>query len=129
LIYCTQYNKVDGVRFQFTELYGFTRRWRKELGLGDDDLHILQVEIMEDADGEGAMRGTGGLRKRRFAPPSWRTGKSGAIRVGYAVYPESARIVLVTAFAKSTQANLTRDERNGIRQLLERIGQALAEGE
>ena len=117
------------MRFQFTELHGFTRRWRKELGLGDDDLRILQIEIMEDADGEGVMRGTGGLRKRRFAPPSWRTGKSGALRVGYAVFPDAARVILVTAFAKSTQANLGRDERNAIRQLLERIGRALAEGE
>lgn len=64
----------------FVELDPFTPAW-KRLGLGDEDLRALQISICSWPDHGSVMSGTGGLRKIRFAPESWKTGLSGAARV------------------------------------------------
>jgi len=71
------------------------------------------------------MKGTGGLRKVRFAPPSWHTGKSGAARVCYAHFAVFDTVSFVTLFAKKDQANLTRAERNDVAAVLQRVRQGL----
>src|ERR1700755_2813759 len=71
------------------------------------------------------MTGTGGLRKMRFAPPSWHTGKSGAARVCYAVFPDFGRVYFVAIFGKNEQANLAKAERNRVAILLRNLSQAL----
>ena len=71
------------ILFDFIELPVFTRRWAS-LGLDDElDLSALQLEILRNPKAGISIRGAGGLRKLRFAPPRWRVGKSGAIRVIY----------------------------------------------
>jgi hypothetical protein len=92
-----------------------------------DDLRELELEILEDPTIHPVITGTGGVRKCRFGPPSWRTGKSGGVRVAYADLPEHGLIVLVTMFAKSERGNLSRDERNQLRVAMERIKRALAD--
>ena len=72
------------------------------------------------------MGGTGGLRKLRFAPPSWHTGKRGGTRVGYAYFPEREAAVLVIIFGKNEKSNLTPGERNQVKALLERIAKSLS---
>jgi len=72
------------------QLPTFVAKWRG-LGLTDDDLRFLEAALMANPDAGPVMRGTGGLRKMRFAPPSWHTGKSGAVRVCYAHFPEYGR--------------------------------------
>ncbi len=62
------------------------------------------------------MAGTAGLRKVRFAPPSWHTGKSGTSRVCCTLFPET--VMLVTLFAKNEKDNLTKDERNDFARML-----------
>jgi hypothetical protein len=63
-----------------TQTSGFAADWRR-LGLTDDDMRALELAVMEQPEKGVVMRGAGGLRKIRFAPPSWHTGKSGAVRV------------------------------------------------
>ena len=75
------------------------------------------------------MKGTGGLRKVRFAPPSWHTGKSGATRVCYAHFPKYGRVYFVAIFGKSGKANLTAAERQAVAKVLKRIGDALDAGD
>jgi len=53
------------------------------------------------------MRGSGGLRKFRFAPPSRHMGKSGAMRVGFAYFQTKAAIVVVAMFSKNDAENFT----------------------
>lgn len=65
---------------------------------------------------QGPMAGTGGLRKMRFAPPSWHTGKSGAARVCYVVVDGAAVVYLLLIFPKNEKANLTAVERAYFRQ-------------
>lgn len=50
----------------FVELPIFRSRW-KDMGLNDDDLKRLQEELLADPKIGAVMRGTGGVRKMRFA--------------------------------------------------------------
>lgn len=53
----------------------------ERLGLDDEDMQALERLLIERPDRGAVVAGTGGVRKVRFAPPSWHTGKSGAARV------------------------------------------------
>ena len=64
----------------FIELPIFRSRW-EDLGLTDGDLRRLQIELLSDPKVGDVMRGTGGVRKMRFAFEH--QGKSGGIRVIY----------------------------------------------
>jgi hypothetical protein len=111
----------------FVELGGFTDDWHR-LRLNDDDLNVLQMTIMSNPGRAPVMKGTGGLRKLRFAPPRWRAGKSGAIRVCYVLFQEFSFVLLVTAFAKKHKDDLLPKDRKAIRKLIARIKQELSEG-
>src|SRR5271163_2449997 len=77
----------------FIELPMFTKRW-SDLELDDDeDLSALQLFIMANPKAGKPIRGTDGIRKLRFAPQRWQSGKSGAARVLY-VYFEELGLVL-----------------------------------
>jgi hypothetical protein len=67
------------------------------------------------------IRGTGGLRKIRFAPPSRHQGKSGAMRVGFTVFPAKAAIIVVAMFAKNDAANFTPAQCSEIEKWLKQI--------
>ena len=49
--------------------------------MNDDDLQELESEILKDPSIPPMIRGTGGLRKIRFAGHRTAGGKSGGIRV------------------------------------------------
>ena len=61
------------------------------------------------------IRGTGGVRKARFAVRH--RGKRGGVRVVYYHYDESVPVFLLTAFAKGEKDNLTKAERNTLAKL------------
>ena len=62
----------------FIELPLFRSKWEK-LGLTDKDLRRLQEMLLADPKVGAVMRGTGGIRKMRFAFEH--QGKSGSVRV------------------------------------------------
>lgn len=103
----------------FTETTWFSRDWT-DLGLNDEsDLAALQLSIMLSPAGHPVIRGTGGLRKMRFSPPSWRRGKSSALRVCYSYYQEFGHVLLVVVYPKSVQDDLSAEERTMCKLLLE----------
>lgn len=112
------------MRLTIVQLSTFAADWRR-LKLNDDDLRALEGLLLEGPAAGQVMSGTGGLRKMRFAPPSRHTGKSGAMRVGYAYFPTKEAIYLVVIFAKSDRQNLLPAERNQIKALLRRLDDAL----
>lgn len=57
------------------------------------------------------MSGTGGLRKLRFAPPSWHTGKRGATRVCYVHVIRAEAVGLVAIFATNEKENLSAEDK------------------
>lgn len=69
------------------------------------------------------MRGTGKLRKMRFALPH--RGKSGSSRVLYVDFVIAETIYLIFAYPKNEKDNLTDDERNAIKKMIERIEETL----
>jgi len=92
---------------------GFVREWDR-MKLTDDDLRALEALIARAPEEAPVMRGAGGLRKVRFAPPSRHRGKSGATRVGFAYFRAKSAIVVVAIFSKSDTANFTANQRSEI---------------
>ena len=111
----------------FVELDEFGDDWER-LGLDvDDDLWALQILIMSNPKGPPVIGGTGGLRKVRFAPRRWKTGKRGAVRVCYVYFPDHWIVLLVTAYAKREKDDLTDEEKAGIRTYIRQVEVWLAE--
>ena len=100
----------------FIQTLEFSRRW-EELGFTDDDLRKLEFEIMGDPDKFPIMRGTGGLRKARFA--SDKKGKSGGARVCFVDFFMEETVFLITVYGKKEKDNLSMKERNDIKKALE----------
>lgn len=107
---------------ELTFLYspGFVAEWDRQR-LTDEDLVALEDAIALSRTSAPVMRGAGGLRKIRFAPPSRHMGKSGAMRVGFAYFATKAAIVVVAMFAKNDTPNFTAAQRTEIEKWLKRI--------
>ncbi len=102
----------------FVELTEFTQAW-DSLGLDDeDDLLALQLMIMTAPKKAPVIKGTGGLRKLRFAPAKWNTGVSGAARVCYVYFEEFGIVLLVIAYSKGEADDLSDAGKRAIRKLI-----------
>ena len=102
------------------ELSHFVSDWQ-HLQLTDGDLRELQTLIMERPDAGKVIPGTGGMRKIRFAPPSWNRGKSGSTRVCYACFVKGTLIYLMAAFGKNEKENLSPTDKKYYASLLKII--------
>ena len=110
----------------FVELPLFRARW-KDMGLNDDDLKRLQEELLADPKVGSVMRGTGGVRKMRFAFEQ--RGKSGSVRVIYVDFEIYEKIFLITAYPKNEKDNLSDSERSEIKQMIQALENQLKENE
>src|SRR6267142_1324658 len=108
----------------FIEWKRFTKDWQ-DLRLNDYALTTLQFAIMTNPKIGAIIEGTGGLRKMRFAPPSWNTGKSGAARVCYVYFEDYAVVYLLRAYSKSEQDDLTDSEKRAIVKLIQQMNRDL----
>lgn len=93
------------------------------MGLNEEDLLRLQIELLADPKAGDVMQGTGGVRKMRFAFEH--RGKSGGVRVIYVDFEVYEKIYLLTAYTKNEKENLTKKERSEIKQLIEVLEQQL----
>jgi hypothetical protein len=100
----------------FRQMAIFAAQWGR-LRLTDQDLQALERQIMERPEAGDVMQGTGGVRKMRFAPPSWHTGKSGATRVCYITFIDSV-CYLFAIFPKNQQANLSAADKKSLHSLV-----------
>jgi hypothetical protein len=98
----------------------FVAKWRR-LGLTDEDLQALEGMLVEDAASGTVIPGTGGLRKLRFAPPTWHAGKRGATRVIYAYLVAGQAVYFFTLYGKNEQSDLKPDEKRDFRRVLQRL--------
>ena len=96
-------------------------------GLNDDDLKRLQEELLADPKVGAVMRGTGGVRKMRFAFEQ--KGKSGSVRVIYVDFEVYEKIFLITAYPKNEKDNLSDSERSEIKQMIQALENQLKENE
>jgi len=73
------------------------------------------------------MKGTGGIRKMRWARKGM--GKSSGVRIIYFFYNKSIPIFILTAFSKNEKANLTKTERNELAKLTTLLVKSYKRGE
>lgn len=112
-------DRTDDPRgFTFIHAHGFDEDW-KDLGFSDENLWILQRSIQANPEGAPVVKGTGGLRKVRFAAPK-KSGRRKWCRVGYVVFPDAAIVLLVIAYAKNESDDLSPEDKNFIREMIER---------
>lgn len=101
---------------EFVMLPEFDRKW-KEIGFTDIELKTLQEELTINPNKGDLMQGTGGLRKIRVAFEG--RGKSSSARVCYVDFAVYERIYLITAYTKNEKDNLSKEERNNVKKLVE----------
>lgn len=120
LVYPSQYLSPEDF-LHFVETDEFSEDW-EGLGLNVEwDLWALQTAIMVAPTAAPVIKGTGGLRKVRYAPESWNCGKSGAARVCYAYFPEHWTVLLVMAYGKGAKETISPSERIEIKKYLESV--------
>lgn len=100
----------------------FDKQW-KDMGLNDDDLQILQEQLLENPQLGKVIKGTGKLRKMRFALLN--RGKSGSSRVLYVDFVLAETIYLIFTYPKNEKDNLTAEERNNIKKMIDMLEQTL----
>ncbi len=106
----------------FIQTNEFSRNW-KELGFNDEDLRKLELELLKNPQIGSVIRGTGRLRKMRFA--FLNGGKSGSVRVCYVDFVIQEAIYLVTVYSKKEKDNLTQEERNNIKRMIKLLEESL----
>ncbi len=83
---------------------------------------------MAGPDKHPIIKGTGGLRKVRFARQDWNRGKSGGFRICYVFFESFSIVLLVTIYGKDEQSNLSMAGRKAVHQIIELIEQELTSG-
>jgi len=83
--------------------------------LSPDEIQDLITAIASSPESGAVMKGTGGIRKVRFAKR--RRGKSGSVRVIYYYHSDILPVFLLTVFAKNEKANLTKTEQHDLKEL------------
>ena len=87
----------------------------------------LQQEMLRDPKIGSVIKDTGGIRKMRFVFEH--RGKSGSIRIIYIDFEVFEKIDLITAYQKSEKDNLTKAERNELKQIVDILEKQLEESE
>jgi len=95
----------------------FDSQW-EDMGLDDEDRRKLENVIANNPSIGRVMRGTNGLRKMRFALEG--RGKSGGARVLYVDFVVYERIYLVYAYPKNEKEDITSEEREVFRKMIEK---------
>ena len=78
----------------------------------------MQAELLQDPEKGDLMRGSGGLRKVRWAIAG--KGKRGGVRVIYYWAVSKYRLLMLLIYDKTEQDELTAEQLRQLRQLVER---------
>jgi hypothetical protein len=95
------------------------------MGLGDDDLRVLEGVVLEGPCEAPVVAGTGGVRKLRFAPPSQRRGTRGALRVYYTYFEQDGLVVLIFAHEKNVMESISDSHKTKLREVVREIEEHL----
>ncbi len=107
----------------FIQTEEFSRRW-DALGLDDEILRKLEIDIMKNPDKYPIMQGTGGLRKARIVIDD-NKGKSSGGRVCFVDFVFAETVYLITVYGKKEKANLSKAERNNIKKAIEMLKKSM----
>jgi hypothetical protein len=103
------------MKFEFIESSLFS----KYVGdyLTDEEYSDLQGYLCEHPEAGDIVRGSGGVRKLRWARQG--VGKSGGVRVCYYVRTRAGRMLMLTIYAKSAQDSIPGHLLKAIKEVLE----------
>ena len=87
--------------------------------LTDDEYRLLQTALMANPASGDLIRGSGGIRKIRWAATG--RGKRGGLRVIYYLVSRRSHILLLTMYRKSEISDLTPAEVSALRALVESL--------
>jgi hypothetical protein len=102
----------------FWELPSFKRL--REGYLQDKEYEGLQANLMKDPEAGDVNKGTGGLRKLRYADAARGKGKRGGLRVIYYWNMVNDQFWLFTLYDKDEAVDLTANERKALKEALDR---------
>ncbi len=103
------------MRFVFKETSFFTHQITELLA--DDELNALQWALMGEPEKGDLIRGSGGLRKLRWAGSG--RGKRGGLRVIYYWHVPGSIILLLLAYPKNEQDSLTASQLKFLKSIIE----------
>lgn len=109
----------------FIQTREFSRNW-DELGFDDEDLRMLELDIMNNPQKYPVMKGTGSLRKARISLDN--KGKSKGARVCYVDFVFAETVYLITVYGKKDKDNLSKEERNNVKKVIEALRKTLGGG-
>ena len=87
--------------------------------LDDDEYRLLQAALMANPAAGDLVRGSGGIRKMRWAAAG--TGKRGGLRVIYYWITKRDHVLLLTMYRKSEVSDLAPVEVRALRALVESL--------
>lgn len=87
-----------------------------DASLSDDERHRLIDYVARNPEAGSLIRGTGGLRKLRWAIRG--SGKRGGLRLIYYFYNRDWPVFLLTLYRKGAQKDLTSGQRRKLRGVL-----------
>ena len=87
--------------------------------LSDDEYRLLQNHLIAHPDAGDVIRGSGGVRKVRWAAGG--KGKSGGIRVIYYWAKTDAQTFFLTLYGKGEKENLSAEDLRRVVKLLEEL--------
>ncbi|KRG71606.1 type II toxin-antitoxin system RelE/ParE family toxin [Pseudoxanthomonas dokdonensis] len=85
--------------------------------MNDEDYGRFQEDLAASPESGHVIEGTGGLRKIRVALPG--RGKRGGARIIYYYFSSASQIVLLLAYPKNVQDNLTAAQKKALRSVIE----------
>lgn len=93
----------------------FTRRI--QTALDDDEYRLLQAHLVQKPDAGKIIPGSGGLRKIRWSGSG--RGKRGGIRVIYYWFVSPEVILMLFAYPKNEQDDLTQEQLKQLKKIVE----------
>jgi mRNA-degrading endonuclease RelE of RelBE toxin-antitoxin system len=84
--------------------------------MSDDEYRKLQLHLITRPDAGSLIPGSGGLRKIRWSTS--RKGKRGGVRFIYYWVVQKYQIIMLMAYAKNEQADLTQNQLRMLRRLV-----------
>jgi len=88
----------------------------KNIKLNEDDICVIEIILLGNPVIGELIKGTGGIRKVRIPLPN--RGKSGGARVIYIDFAYYGRIYLFTAYGKGVKEDLSKAEKNELKDLV-----------
>jgi len=103
------------VHYEFIETSGFSAYLPDYLS--DEEYTALQEHLCETPEAGDLVRGSGGVRKLRWARAG--SGKSGGVRICYYARTRRGQILMLVIYAKSTRDSLSGHVLKALREELE----------